>query len=124
MEDEVHEGGYTMLDRKMEEKGHTDVGGGLFTGHKDTEFVCPVCKRPLHEDNLVDMKSVVEDNMYYVGGVRIVNSRIVLHCDCEHQCDEEGLKLDNPHKLVAVVNAEFDDEGKCGHFEIKEVLKG
>ena len=87
-------------------------------------FVCPVCKRPLPEDNLVDMGSVVEDNMYYAGGIRIVNSRIVLHCDCEHQCDEEGLKLDNPHKVVAVVNAEFDDEGSCVHFEIKEVLAG
>ncbi|KYK28910.1 MAG: hypothetical protein AYK19_20485 [Theionarchaea archaeon DG-70-1] len=113
-----------MVDKKIEEKGHTDAGKGLDREHKGMRFFCPVCKKPLHEDNLVDMKSVVEDNLYYVGGVRIMNFRVPLACDFQHHFDKEEVTIDEPHKLVAVVNAEFDGSGKCVHFDIVEILAG
>jgi len=52
MKDEC-KGGYTMLDRKMEVKGHTGINGDLFTGRKGTGFVCAVYRR-LHEDIVVN----------------------------------------------------------------------
>ena len=42
-----------MLDRKMEEKGHTSIGGDLITGRKGTGFVCAVYRK-LHEDFVVN----------------------------------------------------------------------
>jgi len=82
--------------------------------------ICPVCGRPLHDDNLVDAKSIVEDNLYYVGGVLIV-SDVWLHCNFEHRYTEEGTTMENPHKLIAVVKAAFDKKGKCITFDIVEV---
>ncbi len=110
-----------MVYKKIEE-GHknADTGEGLF---QECNIVCPVCKMVLHEDNLVDLKSVVEDNLYYVGGVLIVG-KVRLHCEFEHRFDEAEVSTDDPHKLVAVVDAEFDESGKCIHFEIVEVLQG
>lgn len=105
---------------KNGKKGHTDT---LVKEHKKGDFVCPVCKKLLHESNLVDMKSIVEDNLYYFGDVRIV-SNVRLECDFEHRVDDEGFTLENPHKLVAVVNAEFDETGNCVQFDIVEVLAG
>ncbi|KYK37909.1 MAG: hypothetical protein AYK18_18135 [Theionarchaea archaeon DG-70] len=107
--------------KKMKEKGHADTGADLIEGHEKERFVCPVCKKPLHADNLVDMKSIVEDNLYYVGGVRIMNSRVPLACDFQHRFDRGGVTLDEPHELVAVVTAEFDGSGACIQFEIVEV---
>ena len=107
-----------MLDRKMEEEGHA-AGKDVLHEH---EVICPVCGMVLHEDNLVDLKSIVEDNLYYVGGVQIVNSRVLLHCDFEHCYDENGFLMKS-HPLVAVVEAVFDLK-ECVHFEIKEILAG
>jgi len=84
-------------------------------------FVCPVCTKLLHVDNLVDCRSIVEDNLYHVGGVLIVNSRVELHCSFEHWCNE-GYTLDEPHELMAVVDAVFDRSGDCIHFEIVDIL--
>jgi len=111
--------------KKMKEKEHAHSDVSVNREHeRNTTFICPVCKKPLHEDNLVDMKSVVEDNLYYVGGVRIMNFRVPLACDFQHHFDKEEVTIDEPHKLVAVVNAEFDELGECVHFEIKEILAG
>ena len=110
---------------KMEEKGHANTGVSLDRDQeKDTAFICHVCKKPLHADNLVDMKSIVEDNLYYVGGVRVMNSRVPLACDFQHRFDKGGVTLDEPHELVAVVTAEFDGSGACIQFKIVEVLAG
>ncbi len=87
-------------------------------------LICPVCGRPLYEDNLVDAQSVVEDNLYDMGGVRIVDCTVHLECDFTHQFDEEGFTLDEPHNLVAVVDAEFDETGECIRFAITEILTG
>ena len=114
-----------MVDKKMEE-GHINVDTDIDTGEglsQERNIVCPVCKRVLHEDNLVDLKSVVEDSLYYIGGVLIVG-KVRLHCEFEHRFDEAEISIDDPHKLVAVVDAVFDGSGKCVHFEIVEVLPG
>ncbi len=109
-----------MSDRKMEEKKR-DADKDLLQGHEKDGFVCPVCKRILHEDNLVDVKSVIDDNLCYLGGVRIVNCKVKFYCDFEHRFDEEGFIIEKPHKLVAVIDAVFDDSGRCIQFDIQEV---
>ncbi len=116
-----------MSDRKMEEEGHADtdkIDESSFKDHKKERFVCPVCRRPLHKDNLVDVKSVVENNLCYVGGVLIVGRGVQLRCDFEHRFNKKEVSTDDPHKLVAVVDAEFDESGECVQFEIKEILAG
>lgn len=99
---------------------HEMEGKSADTGMYNSLFVCPVCGEPLQGNNLVDAKSIVEDNLYYVGGVLIV-SDVWLHCNFEHRYTEEGTTMENPHKLVAVVKAAFDKKGKCFTFDIVEV---
>ena len=108
-----------MKETKKKGSASTDVDTG-----RHNVCICPVCGEPLHGDNLVDAKSIVEDNLYYVGGVRIMNSRVPLACDFQHRFDKGGVTLDEPHELVAVVTAEFDGSGACIQFEIVEVLAG
>jgi len=95
--------------------------------HKHEESmksVCPICEELLNQSNLVDVKSVVDDNLYYLSGVRIVNSQVELHCDFEHRFDEEGFTIEKPHRLVAVIEAAFDGFGRCIQFDIREVCSG
>lgn len=82
-----------------------------------------MCRMRLHKNNLVDSKSIIEDNLYYVGGVRIVNSHMQLHCDFEHQFNIDGLRMDESHPLVAVVEAVFNEK-ECVNFKIVEILAG
>ena len=84
-------------------------------------FVCPVCGNLLHERNLLDMESIIYDNLYHQGGVRIGSPRVWLYCDFEHCYDEEGLTMDNSHDLVGVIDAEFDHAGECTAFDIVEI---
>ena len=112
------------MSKRMEEEGHTDSGKGLPEEHTKERIVCPVCGKVLYEDNLVDVKSIVEDNLYYVGGVLIKNYTVLLHCDFEHCFEERDITIDDPHELIAVVSAEFDGSGECVQFEIVEVLPG
>lgn len=112
----VHEGGFDMLDRKKE------IGYANSVGERKSRIDCPVCGRPLYKGDLVDVKSVVEDNLYDMGGVRLVDSKVRLECDVEHRFDEEGFTLDEPHELVVVVDAVFDGLGNCVQFAIKEVV--
>jgi len=106
--------------KKETERRHEEIDTSMLQQKKDVTFVCPVCGRPLHGNNLVDAKSIVEDNLYYVGGVLIV-SDVWLHCNFEHRYTEEGTTMENPHKLIAVVKAAFDKKGKCITFDIVEV---
>ena len=101
----------------MEDRGESQNTGGIIE-----EARCPVCGKPLHKENLIDQKSVIEDNIYYVGGVRIINSCVQLHCDFQHQFNEDGSTMDEPHQLVGVIQAVFDDNGECITFCIKEIL--
>ena len=43
-----------MLDRKMEEKGHTGINGDLLTGRKGTGFVYLIYRKLLYEDIVVN----------------------------------------------------------------------
>ena len=104
-----------MLDSRK--TGHDSVG-------ERKRIDCPVCGRPLKKDDLVDVKSVVEENLYDIGGVRIVDSHVRLECDFEHRFDEKGFTLDEPHELVAVVDAAFDERGTCTQFVITSILAG
>jgi len=113
-------GGEKVLEEHTERARHEKIEGSTIQQKKDVTFVCPVCEKPLHTSNLVDMKSIVEDNLYYVGGVKIVSDTI-LHCDFEHRYDEEGFTLENPHPLVATVKAAFDITGDCIHFTIVDI---
>ncbi|KYK33006.1 MAG: hypothetical protein AYK18_15205 [Theionarchaea archaeon DG-70] len=122
MKDGEMEGGLTMS-KKMEEKG-SNTNGDSDQDHKNARFVCPVCRKPLHKKNLVDARSIVEDNLYFVGGVRIVDSRVELYCDFQHQFDEEGITMDNPHKLTAIVDVHFDQSGDYIQFEILKISAG
>ena len=109
-----------MVDRKMEEKGQADTGGNPVKEHEKERFVCPECRKPIHVNNLVDMKSIVDDNLYYVGGVLIVGKARFL-CDFQHHYDEEGATVKELHTLVAVIDAEFDQSGRCIRFDTVEV---
>ncbi len=51
-------------------------------------FTCPVCGELLHEENLPDMESVILDNLYYGGDVRIGSLKVLLYCDFEHRYDD------------------------------------
>ncbi len=87
---------------------------------REKKFTCPVCGKLLHEKNLPDMESVIYDNLYYRGGVRIGSPRVLLYCDFEHRYDEERFTIENPHSLVGVVDAEFD-QGECTDFAIAKI---
>lgn len=108
-----------MSDREMEER-ELDADPDPLE-EKGIRLVCPVCGNLLHKNNLVDIRSIVEDNLCYIGGVRIVNSKIELHCDFDHRYREEGFTIDEPHGLVAVIDAVFDGAGRCIQFEITKV---
>jgi hypothetical protein len=110
------DGGVAMA--RKEKKGHNDMA------HKEKMRICPVCGRPLHKGDLVDAQSVVEENLYDLGGVRIVDSHVRLECDVEHRFDEKGFTLDEPHELAVVVDAVFDESGSCVQFAITEILPG
>jgi len=86
-----------------------------------SNFICPVCGKSLHEVNLPDQESIIEDSLYYVDGFRIVNSQIQLHCDFEHRFEKEEQTLDEPHGLTGLVNVVFDGLGNCIQFNLVEV---
>jgi hypothetical protein len=90
----------------------------------DKKVVCPVCGSQLHEKNLVDKEGIIDDMLYSYEGVLIVDSEVTLLCECEHQYDEEEFPIEEPHKLVAVVDAVFDGSGECTQFEITEIRPG
>lgn len=105
-----------------EKKGHTkceEIERSML--QRKSKIVCPICGEELHEDNLPDVKSVVTENLYYLGGVVIVNSSVWLLVDFWHEFTGGGVTLDNPHPLTAVLMGEFDGQGGCIHFEIKEI---
>jgi transcription elongation factor Elf1 len=53
--------------KKMENSRHEGVRRSMLHQRIDQIFECPVCGRPLHIDNLVDVKSIVEDILCCVG---------------------------------------------------------
>ena len=104
-----------MEDRK---DGTEDQDGNL---SEKKSFVCPVCGKLLHEVNLPDKESIIEDSLYHVDGVRIVNSQVQLLCDFVHRFEKEEVTLDKPHDLTGLVIAVFDGLGNCIQFNLVEV---
>ena len=90
----------------------------------DRKVVCPVCGSQLHEINLVDKKGIIDEMLYSNEDVLIVDSEVTLFCECEHRYDEEEFTIEDPHKIVAVVDAVFDGSGECTQFEITEIRPG
>jgi hypothetical protein len=90
----------------------------------DRKVVCPVCGSQLHEINLVDKEGIIDEMLHSYGGLLIVDSEVTLLCECEHRYDEEEFTLEDPHKIVAVVDAVFDGSGECTQFEITEIRPG
>lgn len=88
----------------------------------EDQLVCPVCKKVLHLKNLPDKESIINDNLYSEGGVRIVDSHVTLRCEFGHWVDEQGNSLDEPHEISSVIVAEFDNKGECALFNIVEVF--
>ena len=86
-----------------------------------SDFICPVCGKLLHEVNLPDQESIIEDSLYYVDGFRIVNSQVQLLCDFVHRFEKEEVTLDEPHDLTGLVIAVFDGSGNCIQFNLVKV---
>ncbi len=106
-----------MIGRQIEEKEGNE---SEMLSSQDRGFICPVCGKDIHEVNLPDVKSVVEDRLAWVGFV-IVDSSVCLLVDCEHRFADQEITLDNLHEFTAVVTCEFDSEGACTHFEVIEI---
>jgi len=100
-------------------KDGTDNTDGNFREKKSP--ICPVCGNLLHERNLPDMEGIIYDNLYHQGRVRIGSPKVRLYCDFEHCFDEEGFTMDDPHDLVGVIDAAFDQSGECIRFEVIEI---
>jgi len=113
-----------MKDKKTEDPRYEETEmEGLPSACKEEpkRLVCPVCGKSLHEVNLPDQESIIEDSLYYVDGVRIVNSQVQLLCDFVHRFEKEEQTLDEPHDLTGLVNAVFDGLGNCTQFNLVKV---
>ncbi len=106
-----------MIGRQIEEKEGNESEMLFSQGEK---MICPVCRREIHEVNLPDVKSVVEDRLAWVGFV-IVDSSVCVLINCEHRFADREITLDNLHEFTAVVTCEFDSQGECTHFEVIEI---
>ncbi len=104
-----------MIERQIEKEGK---GSEVLFSQK--RMMCPSCREGIHEVNLPDVKSIVEDTLTWLELV-IVDSSVCFLIDCEHQYEDVGMTLDNPHELTAVVVSEFDSQGECTYFEVREV---
>ena len=113
-----------MKDKKTEDPRYEEIEVERLPSackEEPKRFVCPVCGRLLHEVNLPDQESIIEDSLYYVDGVRIINSQVQLLCDFVHRFEKEGVTLDEPHDLTGLVNVVFDGLGTCIQFNLVKV---
>jgi hypothetical protein len=96
--------------------------GDPIPGSTDTDrsgFSCPVCGKPLIVRNLPDRASIIDD-MLQLEGIHFVGE-VKIYCDFEHDFDENGDHIDEPHKLYAVITMRFDESGRCIGFHIANV---
>lgn len=117
------QGGIEMHSEDMGNVRYEEPERGEPTNQNEpVSFPCPVCGKNL-SNQLPCTKSVVEEQIYDMENVRIVNSEVVLECEFEH-CRDEGdgnFPLEVPHPLVAVIKAAFDRSGTCCQFDYLEV---
>lgn len=104
-----------MIERQIENK---DNGSEVLSGQK--RMRCPSCREDIHEVNLPDVRSIVEDTLSWLE-LTIVDSSVCFLIDCEHRYEDVGMTLENPHELTAVIVSEFDSQGGCTCFEVREV---
>ena len=119
---EKHEASGQKQKIEIEDSDQKHVKGLIETSEK--EIVCPVCGRQLHDTNLVDAEGIIDDKIYAAGGVLIVDSKVTFLCEFEHRFDEDWITIEEPHELVAVVDAEFDGAGECIRFVITDIRPG
>ncbi len=74
-----------MIGRQIEEKEGNGCGRKLFSQGK--RVICPVCGKEIHEVNLPDVKSIVEDNLPW-GGLVLVDSSACFLINCEHRYED------------------------------------
>jgi hypothetical protein len=86
------------------------------------KIVCPVCKKVVHEVDLPNKESVIDENLYFGSDILIVDSDVTLYRKFEHMHDEQQGALVEPHDIVGVLNTHFDETGECTSFEIVELL--
>jgi hypothetical protein len=120
--DEKHEASGQKQKMEIEDSDQEHVEGLIV--HSDKEIVCPVCGRQLHDMNLVDAEGIIDDKIYAAGGVLIVDSKVRLLCEFEHRYDGDWITIEEPHELVAVVDAEFNGTGECIRFVITDIRPG
>lgn len=89
----------------------------------DKKQICPVCGKELF-DHVPDMESVLAELSYDGKSIRIVTKEVVIEADFDHALDEEGLSLDEPHPLVAVIKIRFDSSGKGISYEVLQIFEG
>jgi hypothetical protein len=84
---------------------------------------CPVCGRLLGDQNLPDIEGVIKDGIFHLDeNNRIINSRVTIEHEFDHfYNEEENKEMNEPHSLVSIIEAEFDDKGDCIRFDILEV---
>ncbi|MGD2251275.1 MAG: hypothetical protein PVF58_22990 [Candidatus Methanofastidiosia archaeon] len=86
------------------------------------KIVCPVCKRVVHDIDLPNKESVIDENLYFESGILIVDSDVTLYRRFEHMHDEQKGALVQPHDIVGVLKTHFNETGECTVFEIVELL--
>ena len=92
------------------------------SGKECVTFVCPVCGKSVSNPHLPDVQSVITEEWYFVQRTRIVSSKVVFEHEFDHCHDEEeDSGMEELHKVVAVISAEFDGTGKCTVFDILEI---
>jgi hypothetical protein len=116
----VYEGGVTMVERNMEEKGYTHTG--RVVQNCENVKVCPVCGKELCSQ-LPCRESILGDSLVLTEYICIVNSEITVECRFYHERDEadEDTFLEEPHKLIAVIRMAFDSSGVCMVFDIVDI---
>ncbi len=90
-----------MIGRQIEEKEGNRVG--RFRSSQRERMMCPVCGKEIHEVNLPDVKSVVEDRLAWVGFI-IVDSFVCLLVGCEPWMNCMNLLQSLRANLTAKVN--------------------
>jgi hypothetical protein len=86
-------------------------------------YVCPVCETSISEPHLPDLQCVLEEGLYYGLKTRIVDSEVTIEHQFTHFLDEEkGVRMEEFHDMVAVIEARFDKKGQCTGFDIVKLL--
>ena len=116
------EGGTYMIDEKKKNVRYEETRKRQNVKESKTSSICPVCGKNLSQEHQPGIESVIEEDLYYHGRFRIMNSEVTLVLNFSHYYDEEEDRImENPHELTAVIKAEFDDTGTCTAFYVVEI---